>query len=97
VSTLKVRTRGAKFEAYARGKVYVFYWDPAKQVLSVRQKGSRRAPMMVSGDDLADAAEGQGVLFKVAAEAAPPKPAEPKPLPKEKPVDATPDMFAAAA
>lgn len=95
VAAPKRRKKGCRWEAIARGKVFTFRWDPELQVLSVKQKHTRREPLLVSGDDLADAAEGQSVLFRMDAKpVATPVEAVPAPKKDELLAERTPDMFA---
>jgi len=61
--TKKTRVRRCKFEAMAQGKVWVFRWDPKKQLLQGWQKHTR-LKRSISGDVLADAISGQFDLFK---------------------------------
>jgi hypothetical protein len=67
--TKKTRVRCCKFEALAQGKVWVFRWDPKKQLLQGWQKRTR-LKRSISGDVLADAISGQFDLFN--AKAVPP-------------------------
>lgn len=61
--TKKTRVRCCKFEASAQGKIWVFRWDPKKQMLQGWQKHTR-LKRSISGDVLADAIAGQFDLFK---------------------------------
>jgi hypothetical protein len=65
-TTKKTRVRCCKFEASAQGKVWVFRWDPKKQLLQGWQKHTR-LKRSISGDVLADAISGQFDLFKAKA------------------------------
>ena len=65
-TTKKTRVRCCKFEASAQGKVWVFRWDPKKQLLQGWQKHTR-LKRSISGDVLADAISVQFDLFKAKA------------------------------
>ena len=63
IESKKIRLRRCRFEASAHGKIWVFRWDPRRQVLEGWQKRTRNK-RGISGDVLADAIAGQFDLFK---------------------------------